>query len=125
MRLTIPCKAPGGLDSEISEHFGDCDVFTVIDIDLSPHQFKILKVQVIKNRAHLNCGSLVLRLKKLGTDVAIVNRISPRILELLEHEQISTYVGKGIVQQVVKDFCKNRLGRLTPENICYGIQYNY
>ena len=32
MRIAVPTDAPGGLDGKRSDHFGHCDVFTLVDI---------------------------------------------------------------------------------------------
>ena len=33
MIVAVPSNAPGGLDAEMSGHFGHCDVFTLITLD--------------------------------------------------------------------------------------------
>jgi predicted Fe-Mo cluster-binding NifX family protein len=122
MRLTIPCNSPGGLRSEVSKHFGECDVFTIIEIDPSDTQLISLRVDLLENKDHLNCGSLIFRLKSIGTDAVIVSRISDRPFELLQKENISIYAGEGIVRNVIERFCKNNLFELTQANICPGTQ---
>ncbi len=122
MRLTIPCNSPGGLKSEISKHFGECDVFTVIEIEPPDIQLNALKVDLLENKDHLNCGSLIFRLKSIGTDAVIVNRISDRPFELLQKENIPIYWGEGIVQNIIEEFCKNNLSQITQANLCQGTQ---
>ena len=31
--VAVPSCAPGGIDAQISEHFGHCDLFTLVEID--------------------------------------------------------------------------------------------
>ena len=33
MLIAIPSEAPGGLDSTISEHFGHCGAFTIVEVE--------------------------------------------------------------------------------------------
>ena len=33
MRIAIPTNNPGGMEATRSEHFGHCDVFTLVEVD--------------------------------------------------------------------------------------------
>lgn len=33
MRIAIPTNNPGGMEAARSDHFGHCDVFTLVDVD--------------------------------------------------------------------------------------------
>jgi predicted Fe-Mo cluster-binding NifX family protein len=56
MRVAIPSNAPGGLDAGRSEHFGHCDLFTVVDIDGNKG---ITSVETVANAGHEAGGCLV------------------------------------------------------------------
>jgi predicted Fe-Mo cluster-binding NifX family protein len=56
MRIAIPTNSPGGLDSERSDHFGHCDIFTLVDID-EKHEIK--DVAIIQNGDHEAGGCMV------------------------------------------------------------------
>jgi predicted Fe-Mo cluster-binding NifX family protein len=56
MRVAIPSNAPGGLDAKRSEHFGHCDLFTVINLDGNNG---ITGVEMVENSGHEAGGCLV------------------------------------------------------------------
>ena len=120
MRIAIPCNFPGGLEAEISEHFGECEIFTFIDIDPKRPIEGNLKIHLMENSNHLNCGTLLLRLKKAGIDMIIVKKIGKDALEIIKKEQVPIYSGNGTVLKIIDDFQKNQLGKLTQSNICNG-----
>ena len=120
MNIAIPCNAPGGLEAEVSNHFGECDIFTVINLDIKNPQFDESNVKLIENPGHLNCGMVILRLQKVGTDVIILNQLGHNALHILQKENIPLFVGSGTVQQVLKQFVKNELHKVTAANLCEG-----
>ena len=121
MYIAIPCNAPGGLEAEVSNHFGECDVFTVIDIDTKNPNFDESNVKLIENPDHLNCGMVILRLQKAGTNVIILNKLGHSALQILQKEDIPLYAGTGTVQEVLKQFLKNQLQKVTAAaNLCEG-----
>ncbi len=56
MRVAIPSNAPGGLDARRSDHFGHCDLFTVVDLD---DNSGITGVEMVENSGHEAGGCLV------------------------------------------------------------------
>ena len=56
MRVAIPSNAPGGLDAQRSEHFGHCDLFTVVNLD---SDYQIVDVETVANASHEAGGCLV------------------------------------------------------------------
>jgi predicted Fe-Mo cluster-binding NifX family protein len=56
MRVAIPSNAPGGLDAGRSEHFGHCDLFTVVNLDGNNG---ITSVETVQNAGHEAGGCLV------------------------------------------------------------------
>ena len=120
MYIASPCNAPGGLEAEVSNHFGECDVFTVIDIDTKNPNLDEANVKLIENPDHLNCGMVILRLQKAGIDVIILNKLGYDALQIIQKENIPLYAGKGTVQEVLKQFLKNQLQEVTAANLCEG-----
>ncbi len=49
MRIAIPTNIPVGVEANRSEHFGKCDLFTVIELD-GDNEFS--GVETYKNMAH-------------------------------------------------------------------------
>ncbi len=120
MYIAIPCNSPGGLEALVSNHFGECDLFTVVDIDPKTPDINESNVQLIDNPDHLNCGMVILRLKKVGAEAIILNKIGRTALEILQKENIPLYAGHGIVQDVLKQFTANQLQEVSDANICAG-----
>ncbi len=56
MRVAIPSNAPGGLDAKRSEHFGHCDLFTVVDLDGGNG---VTGIEMVENVGHEAGGCLV------------------------------------------------------------------
>ena len=52
--IAIPCTNPGGLDSQLGEHFGHCDLYTLVKAE----DGKIADVEVIPNIPHQQGGCL-------------------------------------------------------------------
>jgi predicted Fe-Mo cluster-binding NifX family protein len=55
MRVAIPSNAPGGLEAKRSEHFGHCDIFTVVNLDGKA----VTGVETVDNVGHEAGGCLV------------------------------------------------------------------
>ena len=56
MRVAIPSNAPGGLEAKRSEHFGHCDLFTVVNLD---GKNDITGIEMVENVGHEAGGCLV------------------------------------------------------------------
>ena len=56
MRIAIPTNNPGGLQAHRSEHFGHCDVFTVVELDDDKN---IKAVEMIPTPEHGAGGCMV------------------------------------------------------------------
>lgn len=69
MLIAIPSDAPGGLDAQISEHFGHSDVFTLVQVD----DGQVGEVSVLPNDGHSQGGCMapVMLLKNKGADALI------------------------------------------------------
>ncbi|MHA1648931.1 MAG: NifB/NifX family molybdenum-iron cluster-binding protein [Candidatus Helarchaeota archaeon] len=118
MRIAIATDFPGGLNAKVSSHFGECDIFTIVEIVPKNYGYGINKVELIPNKDHLNCGIPILKLKKAGANIVIVQQIGKRPFEILQKEKIPVYIGNGIVRQVIQNYFENRLFQATTENIC-------
>lgn len=53
IRIAIPTNSPGGFEAERSDHFGHCDIFTLLDVDDSK---EIKNVTTIQNSDHEASG---------------------------------------------------------------------
>ena len=53
--VAVPSCAPGGIDAPVSEHFGHCDLFTLVEID----DGEVVKVDSLPGVAHQHGGCMV------------------------------------------------------------------
>ena len=53
--IAVPSVSPGGLESEVSAHFGHCDAFTLVAL----HDGKVEKTTILPPPSHEHGGCLV------------------------------------------------------------------
>lgn len=42
VKIAIPSDQPGGLEARVSEHFGHCDLYTIVEVDADGIKYVIL-----------------------------------------------------------------------------------
>jgi predicted Fe-Mo cluster-binding NifX family protein len=97
--LAIPSNNPGGLEAEISEHFGHCDLFTLIKIQ----EGKVASVETVSNVEHAEGGCMapVQLLKNQGVQAIVVGGIGARPLQAFSEVSIDVYYGdRGALNNV-------------------------
>ncbi|MEN8190554.1 MAG: NifB/NifX family molybdenum-iron cluster-binding protein [Thermodesulfobacteriota bacterium] len=62
MRIAIPTNNPGGMEATRSDHFGHCDVFTVINLD---QEKKVSSIETVSNVDH-DAGGCMIPVKVLA-----------------------------------------------------------
>ena len=69
-RIAIPSQQPGGLASQRSEHFGHCELFTLVEVK----EGKITSVETLENVSHGagGCMKPVGLLRDNGVDTVVV-----------------------------------------------------
>ena len=77
MRIAVPSQTTEGLASKRSEHFGHCELFTLVDMS----ENNITRVQQIENSEHGSCMMPVKLLQDLRVDAVIVSGIGTRPLQ--------------------------------------------
>ncbi len=89
--LAIPSNNPGGLEAEISEHFGHCDLFTLINIQ----EGKVASVKTVSNVEHAEGGCMapVQLLQNQGVQAIVVGGIGARPLQAFSEVSIDVYYG--------------------------------
>ena len=111
-------------DSEkVSEHFGRCPEFTIVEIEDN----KIKNKKIIENPGHMT-GFLPKFLKEQGVSYVIAGGAGFRAQELFEQFGIKLIIGiQGKVNDVIKGFIKGKLKQ--GEDLCkpgkgkgYGIK---
>jgi FKBP-type peptidyl-prolyl cis-trans isomerase SlyD len=89
MKVAIPSNAPGGLDAAVSDHFGHCDFFTVVEVEGQ----EIGEVSVLTNDAHDKGGCMgpVMFLKEQGADSLVAGGMGMRPLQGFHKVGITVY----------------------------------
>ena len=123
MRIAIPSNSPGGLDAERSEHFGHCDIFTLLDID---EKKEIKDVTIIQNGDHEAGGCLVpvKILQDVGAEAIIVGGMGARPMRGFADVGITVYFADRssmkTVQDVVGGLNANKLPVMHADQVCKG-----
>lgn len=123
MRVAIPTNTPGGLDALRSDHFGHCDVFTVIET--SPDN-AIVDVTTIDNIAHdsKGCMAPVNLLKDAGVEAIVVSGLGKRPMQGFNQVGIAVYYAeqKNItdVQSVFENLVAMKLPMMHADQVCQG-----
>ncbi len=97
MLIAIPSDHPGGLDSNISDHFGHCGAFTLVEIENG----EVGEVSILENEGHEQGGCLapVQFLKGHGVEVLLAGGMGPRPLAGFQQVGIAVHF-KGNAESV-------------------------
>jgi len=119
-RIAVPSVAPGGLDSERSEHFGHCEVFTLVDVK----EGHIEGVTTLPNPPHMlgGCMLTVNILAQKGVNAVIVGGIGRGPLEGLRKGQTQIYFGGNAtkVRDAVETLLQGKMPILSDAQVCTG-----
>jgi predicted Fe-Mo cluster-binding NifX family protein len=122
LRLAVPSNNPGGLEAGRSDHFGHCDLFTIIDIS----DGKITEVSTVSNQEHSAGGCMVpvQFLKGEGVQAIVVGGIGARPLQGFAEVGIAVYFAdRGNVQDVqavVSGMIEGKFPIIRPDQACQG-----
>lgn len=123
MKLAIPSNSPGGLEAGRSDHFGHCDVFTVVS--LGPDN-DIEHIETIVNHEH-QAGGCMVPVKILNdakVEAIVVGGLGARPMQGFAQVGIDVYFAApdagGDVQSLVQRFVQGHLPRMQPANVCDG-----
>ena len=118
--IAIPSNNPGGLDSEMSGHFGHCDLFTLVNIKKG----EVAEVSTLPSVPHEQGGCMapVNYLSQNGVNAMVADGMGMRPLVGFNSVGIEVYHNDGInnVGDVVSAFSEGRLPKFSNENTCGG-----
>ena len=107
MRVAIPSINDGGLDSEVSGHFGRSPYYTFVDIEGG--EIKNVEVVPVPFEEH-GPGDLPNFVKEQGGDVVIAYGMGPRATEFFQQLGIDVVTGAGgRIRDVIDAFIHNML----------------
>ncbi len=122
MRVAIPSNNPGGIDAARSEHFGHCDVFTVVELE----DKQAGSVSIVQNVPHGSGGCLgpVTVLQDAGVDAIVVSGMGARPMQGFSEAGITVYYAdnKQIkdVKSAVEKLSGSGLPVMNPDQACKG-----
>ncbi|HSR36050.1 MAG TPA: NifB/NifX family molybdenum-iron cluster-binding protein [Desulfurivibrionaceae bacterium] len=122
LRIAVPSNAPGGLEASRSDHFGHCDLFTLVDIENG----QVAAVETVNNIAHEagGCMAPVGLLQEKGIHAIVVGGMGARPLNGFASVGIQVYFAAqhafGSVQAVVEGMMRNELVIMQPTQACQG-----
>lgn len=107
MIIAIPTEGPGGLNGSRSDHFGHCDVFTVVELVGND----VIGVKIVDNVPHGEGGCLgpVTMLKDANVDAIVVAGMGTRPMQGFVEAGIVVYYAD---KQTVTDV-NSAVGKLT------------
>ena len=120
--LAVPSDTPGGLDAEISEHFGHCELFTLINIQ----EGKIVSVDTVANVEHGagGCMEPVRLLKDQGVQAIVVGGMGARPMQAFAEVDIDVYFAEKDslkkVQEAVDGLVQGDFPVMRAEQTCKG-----
>ena len=121
-KIAIPSKGEGGLGAVRSDHFGHCDIFTILEVA----DGEIKAVGTHDNIAH-EAGGCMVPVKVLadaGVDAIVVGGIGARPLQGFAEVGVKVYFASReqfmTVQDVATVFIENGLPEMQPGQACKG-----
>lgn len=122
MIVAIPSQNPGGMDASRSEHFGHCDVFTVVQLQ----EDREAEVRVVANVEHGagGCTEPVRLLQDHGVTAIVVAGMGARPMQGFAEAGITVYYGDLTqvpdVKSVVTRLTGSGLPEMHPTQACKG-----
>jgi len=118
--VAIPSVMPGGLDSQVGEHFGHCEIYTLVEIGGS----EVVSVATLPNvpHEHGGCMAPVQYLAGNGVKALIAGGMGMRPLMGFKQLGIDVYHGGGAasVAHAVQALIAGELLRFSTESTCGG-----
>ena len=119
-RIAVPSNGYGGLNGVRSEHFGHCDVFTLIDVENGT----IKGESILNNEEHGHGGCMVPvnLLAKNNVNAIIVSGIGRRPLAGFQNVGIEVYVDTvdQEINPTVEKLINDKLKKMSADEACGG-----
>lgn len=118
--VALPSMNPGGLDSELSAHFGHCDMFTLVTLE----DGQVEDITILPNAPHEQGGCMapVNFLAQSGAKILVAGGMGMRPLMGFNSVGIEVFHNNGLNQvgQAVTALAEGRLPRFGQEMTCGG-----
>ncbi|MDP3478937.1 MAG: NifB/NifX family molybdenum-iron cluster-binding protein [Desulfoprunum sp.] len=123
MRVAIPTQNPGGLEAERSDHFGHCEIFTVVDLDETN---TVTGVETVANGSHEAGGCMVpvQILHDAKVEAIVVGGMGARPMRGFAEVGIKVYFANretiSTVSAVIAGLIANQLPVMHVDQVCKG-----
>ncbi len=118
--IAIPSNAPGGLDAQVSAHFGHCDLYTLAELD----EDGLKSVTTMPNPPHQEGGCLapVQLLAARGVKKLLAGGLGRRPLMGFEQAGIEVFLSRDYetVGEAIKAYRDNDLPVFSLDSVCGG-----
>ena len=120
--FAVPSNAPGGLDAEVSDHFGHCDLFTLINIQ----EGKVASVDTVANVEHGagGCMEPVRLLRDQGVQAIVAGGMGARPMQAFADVNIDVYFAGNRslkkVQEAVDGMVQGDFPVMRTDQTCQG-----
>ncbi|NOQ66946.1 MAG: dinitrogenase iron-molybdenum cofactor biosynthesis protein [Desulfobacterales bacterium] len=121
-RIAVPSQSPGGLTGARSEHFGHCDLFTLVDIS----EGEITNIQTVDNVVH-GAGGCMMPVKLLQDNkvhILVVSGMGARPLQGFAEVGIQVFFAPKYpyqdVKSLVEGISRSELSIMHVEQACQG-----
>jgi predicted Fe-Mo cluster-binding NifX family protein len=109
MKIAVATDDDKGLEAVLSQHFGRCPYYVVVDID----DGEIKGVETVQNPfygSHGEPGEVPNFIKNLGVEVMIAGGMGPRAIGFFEQFGVQAVTGvSGVVKEVVRAFVNGEI----------------
>jgi len=120
MIVAVPSVIPGGLESQVGEHFGHCEIYTLVEIGGS----EVVSVSTLPNLPHEHGGCMapVQYLAEKGVKALIAGGMGMRPLMGFKQMGIDVFHGgdSESVAQAVQALIAGKLMRFSTDFTCGG-----
>ena len=120
MLVAVPSDSPGGLEARISDHFGHCDAFTLVQVE----DQQLGSVTVLPNDAHEGgqCMAPVMLLKRQGAEALVAGGMGQRPLSGFQQVGITVYfkAGAETVRDAIDLLVAGECQEFGPAQTCGG-----
>jgi predicted Fe-Mo cluster-binding NifX family protein len=106
----------GGMDDELSDHFGGSPTFTIVDTETKD-------VKIVPNQSeHFGgAGKAPEQVESTGSTVVICRGIGPKAMIMLRDFGIDVYTGStGNVRNAIEMWSSGKLQKASIQNACQG-----
>lgn len=123
MRIAIPTNNPGGMEASRSDHFGHCDVFTLVEVD---GDNKVTSVETLPVPDHGAGGCMVpvSVLNDAGVDAIVVGGIGAKPMQGFAKVGIDVYwADRQAIPDaaaVMEKFSAGLLPKMNADQACTG-----